>query len=88
MTLAIPPSISIEGSNLQVQPIKNSVVVLCAISATTRPLTINLSMVETFAFLARSAAALNLFTFSSGVSPGGPGIAFFLCCSCCSLAVD
>jgi hypothetical protein len=58
---------------LPVAPIRVKVVILCARSAHTRPLTRNLSNVETCASRALSAAALSLLTFSCGVSPGGPG---------------
>jgi hypothetical protein len=54
-------------------PIRLNAVNLCALSAHTLPLTRTLSSVETWASRALSAAALNLFTFSCGVSPGGPG---------------
>lgn len=46
---------------------------LCALSAHTLPLIINLSNVEICASLALSAAALSLLTLCCGVSPGGPG---------------
>jgi hypothetical protein len=48
-------------------------VILCALSAHTRPLKITLSIDEICASRAAFAAALNRFTFCCGVSPTGPG---------------
>ncbi len=59
--------------DIPVAPIRVKVVILCARSAHTRPLTRNLSNIEICASRALSAAALNLLIFSCGVSPGGPG---------------
>ena len=59
---------------IPVIPIKLSAVKRCALSAQTLPLAITLSKLDTCASRALSAAALSLFTFSCGVSPGGPGV--------------
>ena len=58
-------------SAILVSPIKLSVVILCALSAQTRPLEIILSAKLTCEFRAAFAAALNRLTFSCGVSPVG-----------------
>lgn len=63
-----------DRKSIHVAPIRLKAVNLCALSAHTRPLTSSLSNVVTCASLALSAAALNLLTFSCGVSPGGPGV--------------
>lgn len=59
--------------NIPVAAIKLKAVNRCALSAHTRPLTRNLSNVETRASRALSAAARRRRTFSCAVSPAGPG---------------
>ena len=58
---------------IPVAPIRLNAVNRCARSAHTLPLTNTRSNVVTCASRALFAAALNLLTFSWGVSPGGPG---------------
>jgi len=60
-------------SSIPVNAISDHVVILCARSAHTRPLTKNASSDDTSASFALAAAALNRFTFSCGVSPDGAG---------------